>query len=163
MDRPHVTSSCTYPHRKRSQGFFFFYPAPSLTNICRAYIHTELHRFAFCHSENIPLGPTTPIEMVEEELLLNQDGHHGKKEQPPPSTSTILSSSTKSITTTLPSFSLRKQLPQGFGYISGGFEVEKLSSNSVTNNAILGEFGEKDESQVTDILNCTYSLYTASN
>ncbi len=130
---------------------FFF--SCSMLSSSSLFTYGTAHLIVCYHSENKPLDSTTAIEMVEEELL-NQDGHHGKKEQP--STSPILSSSNKSITTTLPSIipvpssSQRKRLPQGFGYISGSFEVEKLSS-SVANNVIIGEFGEKDESQVTEV------------
>ncbi len=150
----HQTNHTSSPHlfiRVAEESRFFF--SCSMLSSSSLFTYGTAHLIVCCHSENKPLDSTTAVEMVEE--LPNQDGHHGKKEQP--STSPILSSSSnKSITTTLPSIipvpssSQRKQLPQGFGYISGGFEVEKLSS-SVTNNVILGEFGEKDESQVTEV------------
>ncbi len=108
----------------------------------------------------VPPQRTTTLKLGGSPLHHNSHGFEQKKEQPyvlpiPLDAPPILSSPNESITTppsviTTPSTSsssqLKQQLPQGFSYISGGFELEKPSGT--TNDMALGEFGEKKQSQV---------------
>ncbi len=85
-------------------------------------------------------------------LPLHHNSHGNEQKEQQPSSAPPIVSSPNEVLTISPivipvhSSAQQKQLPQGFGYISGGFKFGQRGSGT-TNNMALDEFGE-DHSQV---------------